>query len=93
MVKTELVLRIVKRNPKLSPADCQGLIEAFFETMIDHLSQDGVIVLRGFGTFAVKRYKERVVRNPRTGATLLKGEPLRIRFRTGKSLAASLSLT
>lgn len=93
MVKTDLIQRIAKQNPDLRDADCRRLIDTFFNAMIDQLSQDGTIELRGFGSFAIKRYRERTVRDPRTGATTAKNDIFSIRFRTGRSLVALINST
>lgn len=93
MVKTELIQRIAQQNPKLSKEDCRRLIEAFYNTMIEQLSRGEAIELRGFGSFAIKRYDERVVRNPLTGKITSKQDIVGIRFRTSKSLSAQLNPT
>jgi nucleoid DNA-binding protein len=90
VVKADLIKRIAKENPKLSEADCRRLIDVFFNAMIDQISQDGAIQLRGFGSFAVKRYVERMVRNPRTGAIISIHKIVRVGFRTSRLLLASL---
>ncbi|MDD1450841.1 integration host factor subunit beta [Sphingomonas sp. H160509] len=93
MTKTDLIQRIAQQHPDLKEADCRRLIDAFFNAMIDQLSQDGTIELRGFGSFAIKRYHERIVRNPRTGATTGKSDIFSVRFRTGRSLVALINST
>jgi integration host factor subunit beta len=93
VTKTDLIQRIARQHPDLKEADCQRLIDAFFNAMIDHLSQDGAIELRGFGSFAIKRYHERIVRNPRTGVTTAKNGIFSVRFRTGRSLVALINCT
>lgn len=93
MVKTDLINRITKQNPELGEGVCRRLVDTFFNAMIDQLSQDRAIELRGFGSFAVKRYDERLVRNPRTGLTIFKKGIVGVRFRAGKSLVASLNYT
>ena len=91
MVKNDLIQRIAKQNPKLGNVECRRLIDAFFNAMIEQLSQGGAIQLRGFGSFAVKRYDGRPVYIPRTGGMTSKHEIVGIRFRTGRSLLESLN--
>lgn len=93
MTKTDLIQHIARQHPDLEEADCRRLIDAFFNVMIDQLSQDGTIELRGFGSFAIKRYRERIVRNPRKGATTAKSDIFSVRFRTGRSLVALINCT
>lgn len=93
LVKADLIQRIARRNPKLSMAECRQLIDTFYSAMIEHLAKGDAIELRGFGSFAIKRYDNRVVRNPRTGKITSKEHIVSVRFRAGKSLAALLNHT
>jgi integration host factor subunit beta len=93
VTKTDLIQRIARQHPDLEDSDCRRLIDAFFTAMIDHLSQDGNIELRGFGSFAIRRYHERIVRNPQTGATTAKNGIFSVRFRTSRSLVALVNCT
>ncbi|RYF07608.1 MAG: integration host factor subunit beta [Oxalobacteraceae bacterium] len=93
VVKADLINRITKQNPELDEAVCRRLVDTFFDAMIEQLVQDRAIELRGFGSFAVKRYDERLVRNPRTGLTISKHGIVGVRFRAGKSLVASINYT
>lgn len=93
VVKTDLIRRIANQNPDLREEDCRRLTDAFFNAMIEHLSQEGTVELRGFGSFAIKRYDERIFRNPRTGATTARNDTFSVRFRTGRSLVASINRT
>ena len=45
----------------------QKIIESFYESVKEGLSQGRTIELRGFGTFYVKQRKGRIGRNPKTG--------------------------
>lgn len=91
MVKSGLVQRIVLRNPHLSESECRKLVDAFFDAMIGHLSQDGFIELRGFGSFLVRRHANRVVRDPQSGAVTTKDQIASVRFRPGQPLATSIN--
>tara|TARA_B100001057_G_scaffold15147_1_gene14352 strand:- start:1134 stop:1439 length:306 start_codon:yes stop_codon:yes gene_type:complete len=44
----------------------ENLIDDFFETIIINLSQEKILKLSKFGTFAVRQKKSRVGRNPKT---------------------------
>ena len=44
-----------------------AVIGAFLATIQNELAKGGKVVLKDFGTFAIRERKERVGRNPRTG--------------------------
>lgn len=93
MVKADLIQRIALQNPELSKEDCRRLVDAFYDAMIEQLSRGDAIELRGFGRFAVKRYGDRVIHNPRTGEISSKQHIVSVKFRTGRSLHALLNHT
>jgi integration host factor subunit beta len=66
MVKSELV-QILKDKLELSKAQAEKVVDIFFETITDTLSQGDRVEIRGFGSFSVNSYKSYVGRNPKTG--------------------------
>ena len=66
MVKSELV-QVLKDKVELSKAQAEKVVDIFFETITDTLSQGDRIEIRGFGSFSVNSYKSYVGRNPKTG--------------------------
>ena len=66
MVKSELV-QILKDKLELSKAQAEKVVDIFFETITDALSQGDRVEIRGFGSFSVNSYKSYVGRNPKTG--------------------------
>jgi len=55
------------------------------------LAAQGRVELRGFGTFAVKRQRSRMGRNPRTGAPVKVPPKYVPQFRVGKELRTRLN--
>ena len=66
MVKSELV-QVLKDKVELSKAQAEKVVDIFFETITDTLSQGDRVEIRGFGSFSVNSYKSYVGRNPKTG--------------------------
>ena len=48
-------------------SDVKSVIEVFLDEILNNLSKDNRIEIRGFGAFSVKRRNKRTGRNPRTG--------------------------
>lgn len=69
MTKADLV-RVVFERVGLPKVESQKIIETIFETMKQTLSEGESVKISGFGTFNVKRKRERRGRNPQTGDDL-----------------------
>ena len=58
--------------------------------MLDHMTEtllsDDRIEVRGFGSFSMRTYGPRQVRNPKTGEQLAKGEYRLVHFKPSKDL-------
>ena len=62
------------------------LLDAVFDCLLQALSRDERIEIRGFGSFETRHYRARKGRNPRTGAPV-QVKPKRLPyFKVGKEL-------
>ena len=91
MLKSDLINRLAALNPGLSVAECHRTVDAFFDTMSDHLAQGGRIELRGFGAFALSNLHERRASNPNTGEAITASAKTVIRFRSGRHMHERLN--
>jgi integration host factor subunit alpha len=69
MTKADLV-RVIFEKVGLPKVESQKIIETIFETMKQTLSEGESVKISGFGTFNVKKKRERRGRNPQTGEDL-----------------------
>ncbi|TDI30166.1 MAG: integration host factor subunit beta [Acidobacteria bacterium] len=67
MTRAELVEHVTRASD-LSKKHAEIVVNTVFESIIEALSCDEKIELRGFGSFRIRRRKARVGRNPKTGA-------------------------
>jgi len=93
MTKSELIEKIVSRQPQLSPRE----VEQAVKTMLDHMSQTlsagERIEIRGFGSFSLHYRAPRLGRNPKTGAAVdLKGKYVP-HFKPGKDLRDQVNIS
>jgi nucleoid DNA-binding protein len=85
MRKVELVQRIVaERGCTISQAE--AAVEAILATIKEALQQGDPVILRHFGTFAVRAKRARMGRNPKTGAAAAIPARRVVRFTAGKPL-------
>jgi len=91
MTKTELVKSVVDQNPSLKIGEVENVVSDTIEQMKRGIKEDGVLELRGFGTFKTKRVKPRLGRNPLTGESVQVPEKMRVRFKPGKFLKQEIN--
>lgn len=91
MTRSELISRLVERNPHLMARDAERVVATVFNEISDALARGDRVELRGFGAFSIKRRDARQGRNPRTGETVKVGEKNAPYFKTGKELRDRLN--
>jgi integration host factor subunit beta len=85
MNKSDLIIALAKEK-NLSEKDATAIINLIFDGFTDALKNGGRIEIRGFGSFAVRKYKAYEGRNPKTGKnTEVKPKKLPF-FKVGKEL-------
>ncbi len=92
MIRSELIDRLVARNPGLASRDVEGIVDSFFEEILSQLSRGGRVELRGFGTFSTRDRDARTGRNPRTGAAVEIDAKRVPHFKPGKDMRARLNV-
>ena len=87
MNKSELISRLNNLHPKLRKLDTKKIVDELFQYMKDNLATGKRIEVRGFGSFCLKHRKAGVVRNPRHGVNVEKGDRHVVYFKASKELA------
>jgi integration host factor subunit beta len=67
MTKAELIEE-VSRVVEMTRRESEVIVEAIFDSVVRSLRNGDKIEIRGFGSFRSRQRKERVGRNPKTGA-------------------------
>jgi integration host factor subunit beta len=89
--KSDLITKVANLNPSLYQKDAAKIINVFFNTISNALSQKDRVELRGFGVFGVKERDARIARNPKNGSVVAvpaKNVPF---FRMGKNMKDRLN--
>ena len=79
MNKSDLVLK-VSENAEISQRAANELIDVVLDSMVEGLSEDGTVTLRGFGCLKLVEAAERTGRNIRTGEAIKIPARTRIKF-------------
>ena len=92
MSKSEIVKNLKLRNPNISKPVLESIFEDFCRYMENSLLEEKNIELRGFGTFFIKKIKEKhSARNPKTGELIYVPEKNKVRFRASKRLKSEIN--
>ena len=75
----------------LNRNEAKELVDIFFQEMCDMLDEHQTLKLRNFGSFHVRKKKERVGRNPKTGKEFKISSRKVVRFRASKKLRGIIS--
>ncbi len=92
MSRLKLIKQLKKRNLKHSQSELETVIDLFSNNIAKALKQGKKVELRGFGTFFVKKIKEKYsARNPKTGELIYVPEKNKVRFRASKNLKKKIN--
>ena len=87
MSRPELIKKLKKKNPNLNQTIINTVIDVFSDNIEKALKVGRNVELRGFGTFFVKKIKEKYsARNPKTSELIYVPEKNKVRFKASKIL-------
>ena len=87
MVRPKLIRQLKQKNPKINQSETEAVIDTFYGSVEKALIEGKKIELRGFGTFFIKKIREKYsARNPKTGELIYIPEKNKVRFKASKKL-------
>lgn len=86
MTKSELIERILSKQPQLSAKDVELAVKTILDHMSQALSAGERIEIRGFGSFSLHYRSPRMGRNPKTGDSVELSGKFVPHFKPGKEL-------
>jgi len=85
--RPEIIKQLKIKNPNLSQSDLETIIDTICQKIELSLKKGEKIELRGFGTFFIKKIKEKYsARNPKTEELIYVPEKNKVRFKASKFL-------
>ena len=92
MSRLKLIKKLKKKYPQINKSDLEDILDIFSSGIEKALLAGKKIELRGFGSFFVKKIKEKYsARNPKTGEIIYVPEKNKVRFRLSKKLKKFLN--
>jgi|TARA_Y100000389_G_C17396978_1_gene483078 nucleoid DNA-binding protein len=85
--RLKIINQLKKKNPNINQAELEKVLNIFCKSIEKALINEKTIELRGFGSFFVKKIKEKYsARNPKTGELIYIPEKNKVRFKASKKL-------
>ena len=92
MLNKKLIIKLKNRNPNLKNYELENVVKIFFKCVKVDLKDKRKVEIRGFGSFFIKRIKEKhSARNPKTGELIYVPEKNKIRFKMSKNLRKKIN--
>ncbi len=91
MIKSQLVQELYLKNTHLNKQEVEKIVDGFFEKIVQALTDNDRVEVRGFGTFSVRERSARVGRNPRTGQEVSVPGKKVLYFKMGKEMRHRLN--
>ena len=91
MIKSQLIKRLLNKNPHLIQKDVEKITSLILETVTSTLADEGRIEIRGFGSLSVRKRNAKNGRNPKTGESVFVPEKKVPIFKSGKGLRDRLN--
>ena len=87
MSRPDIIKQLQEKNPNLNQSEIENIIDIFCNHIEKTLKEGKNIELRGFGTFFIKKLKEKhSSRNPKTGDLIYVPEKNKVRFKASRKL-------
>ena len=86
MIKSELIVKLGRKQHHLSEKDVAISVNTIIEQMINHLTTGGRIEIRDFGSFNLHHRPPRLAHNPKTGEKLTTEAKYAVHFKPGKAM-------
>ena len=86
MNKSDLVIKISRKLVHFKSADIEEATDQLTTLIVNALSRNDRVEIRGFGTFSTRKRGARLARNPKTGTSITVGSKFYTYFRPSKLL-------
>ena len=89
VLKKEFIDRMAEKGGITKKAAREG-VELFIETLMDCMAENEKVMIKGFGRFEMKTYKERICNSPIGGGNCIIPEHKKMRFYASELLGGRI---
>ena len=91
MVRSELLQKLCNLHPNLLRRDVEKILKIIFSEILNALSNERNVEIRGFGTYKITKRKARIGRNPKNSEKVQIPEKKAIKWKMSKILFKRLN--
>ncbi|MEG8098908.1 integration host factor subunit beta [Candidatus Liberibacter brunswickensis] len=92
MIKSSLIDKLSKKNPKINHSNVEKIVNTLLEEMTKALANGRRVEIRGFGSFSVRKRAARLAKAPLARKVVSVEEKMVPFFKSGKNLKYRLNL-
>ena len=91
MTKSELIDQLAKEYPHLYHRDIEKVVDVFYNSISEALSEGQRVEIRGFGAFSIKKRSPRIGRNPKTKDSYIIPELYKLNFKPSNKVKEQIN--
>ena len=86
MVKKQLISALAAKLPESAKRDSEAIVKHIIEVLSESIARGERIEIRGFGAFSLHQRRAAMIKNPKSGETMMIGEKHKVHFKPGLDL-------
>ena len=91
VVKSQILEQLKKNYPKFPKKDLEKALDLVFDEIINGISKNNNVEIRGFGSFKIKKSKPREGRNPKNGIKINIPEKNKVQWKISKDFLKKIN--
>ena len=91
MVKKQLIAALAEKLPDTAKRDSELIVKHILDVLTESIAQGQRIEIRGFGAFSLHQRRAAMIKNPKSGETMLIAEKNKVHFKPGLDLSSKVN--
>ena len=91
MVKKQLIAALANKLPDNAKRDSEVIVKHILDLLSESIAQGQRIEIRGFGAFSLHQRRAAMIKNPKSGETMMIAEKNKVHFKPGLDLSLKVN--
>jgi len=93
MVKKQLIAALADKLPETAKRESETIVKHIIDLLSESIAKGERIEIRGFGAFSLHQRRAALIKNPKSGETMIITEKQKVHFKPGLDLSAKVNTT
>lgn len=93
MVKKQLIAALADKLPETAKRESETIVKHIIDLLSESIAKGERIEIRGFGAFSLHQRRAALIKNPKSGETMIIAEKQKVHFKPGLDLSAKVNTT